>query len=140
MNNIETQLSEKPLSIDHCYQSVLDPSCGGNCLFVGTVRNLNKGESVTHLDFEAYGPMAIKELDKIAQHCTDKLGANKVCIHHRTGIVGIKDIAVIIAISSKHRKEAFAACEYVIDTLKETVPIWKREYLTNGSYWVNARP
>jgi len=68
------------------------------------------------------------------------LGAEHITIVHRAGLVGITDIAVIIAVSSVHRAAAFDACQYAIDTLKETVPIWKKEYLTDGSYWVGARP
>lgn len=133
-------ISDEKLSIDTCYQSVVDESCGGICLFIGTVRNHNKGKKVTHLDFETYESMALKEMEKIASHCINELGAKRVGIFHRSGIVGISDIAVIIAVSSVHRKVAFEACEYCIDTLKETVPIWKKEHLEDGSYWVGARP
>lgn len=138
--NISAHISADPLSIDQAYAHVLGPTCGGICLFVGTVRQHNKGKDVTHLDFEAYEPMAVKEMEKIAQTCIDKFGVHAVAIFHRSGPVGIKDIAVIIAVSSVHRAPAFEACAYAIDTLKETVPIWKKEHLTDGSYWVGARP
>lgn len=138
--HIHISIRSEKLSVDEAYDTILDESCGGNCLFVGTARNKNKGKDVTHLDFETYGPMAIKEMEKIAQACIDRFGVHKVLIHHREGHVGLKDIAVIIAVASKHRKAAFEACEYAIDTLKDTVPIWKKEHLTDGSYWVGARP
>ena len=128
------------MSIDEAYQFVLDEGCGGNCLFVGTVRNKNKGKTVTHLDFESYEPMAIKEMDKIADQCIEKFDVSKIAIHHRSGQVGLKDIAVIIAVSSTHRADGFKACAFAIDSLKETVPIWKKEFLEDGSYWVGARP
>ena len=134
------EISGSTLSIDDAYQFVLDEACGGNCLFVGTVRNKNKGKTVTHLDFETYEPMALKEMDKIADQCLEKFDVKKVAIHHRSGFVGLKDIAVIIAVSSPHRADGFKACAYAIDTLKETVPIWKKEHLEDGSYWVGARP
>ncbi|MBT8234537.1 MAG: molybdenum cofactor biosynthesis protein MoaE [Saprospiraceae bacterium] len=137
---MDIQILGDNLSIDTCYQYVIDETCGGIVLFVGTVRNHNKGKDVTHLDFETYESMAIKELSKIADECVEKFQSKKLSIHHRKGHVGIKDIAVIIAVSSIHRKKAFLACEYVIDQLKERVPIWKKEFLTDGSYWVNARP
>ena len=140
MDRIDVQVLASPLSIDTCYDYVLDPACGGICLFVGTVRNLNKGESVTHLEFESYIPMAAKEMRTIAQHCLENFSSHKVSIHHRVGKVDLTEKAVIIAVSSKHRKAAFEACEYVIDTLKKTVPIWKKEFLIDGSYWVNAHP
>ncbi len=136
----DIQISETPLSIDACYQHVLHPSCGGVVLFVGTVRDHNMGQQVTHLDFEVYGPMAISELQKIAEELTHSYDVQRVSIHHRTGAVSLKEIAVVIAVSCVHRKEAFVACEHAIDQLKLHVPIWKKEHLTDGSYWVNARP
>ena len=140
MNKISVKISETTLSIDEAYQNILDDRCGGNCLFVGTVRNRNKGETVTHLDFDTYDAMAEKEMAKIAELCLAKFDITKVAIHHRKGYVGIKDIAVIIAVSSGHRDASFQACRFAIDTLKDTVPIWKKEHLEDGSYWVGARP
>ncbi len=140
MDTKSIKISSDTLSIDEAYQFVLDESCGGNCLFVGTVRNKNKGKTVTHLDFESYEPMAVKEMDKIADQCLEKFDVKKVAIHHRSGHVGLKDIAVVIAVASPHRASGFEACQYAIDTLKETVPIWKKEHLEDGSYWVGARP
>ena len=84
--------------------------------------------------------MAEKEMGKIARQCLDKFDIAKIAIHHRKGHVGIKDIAVIIAVSSGHRDASFKACRFAIDALKDTVPIWKKEYLEDGSYWVGARP
>lgn len=140
MENIDIQILDTPLSIDKSYDFVVHKGCGGICLFVGTVRNHNKGETVTHLDFESYKPMAIKELSKIAKACSDYHKAERISIHHRVGHVGLKEKAVIIAVSTPHRTAAFEACQYIIDTLKETVPIWKKEHLEDGSFWVNARP
>ncbi len=133
-------LSDQPLSIDACYAAVQDPACGGICLFVGTIRNHNKGKTVTHLDFESYAPMARKEMQRIADAAQVNHGLHTVCLHHRVGQLEIGDIAVIIAVSSHHRAAAFAGCEEVIDELKQHVPIWKKEFLEDGSYWVNARP
>lgn len=134
------KISTAKLSIDAAYELVQDPSCGGICLFVGTVRNVNKGKCVTHLDFEAYQEMAISEMNKIVQSCKEQMDIKNICIHHREGTVAIKEIAVIIAVSAIHREPAFEACKFAIDTLKETVPIWKKENLVDGSYWVGARP
>ncbi len=137
---INVYISENPLSIDQVYQGAVNETCGGICLFIGTVRNRNKGKEVTHLDFETYTPMALKEMKKIAEQAIEKFGVKHVSIFHRSGYVGIKDIAVIIAVTSVHRDACFQACQYAIDTLKETVPIWKKEFLEDGSYWVGARP
>ncbi len=139
-NQIDIKISAEKLSIDDCYDFVVDTACGGICLFVGTVRNKNKGESVTHLDFESYEAMAVKELRKIASTSIQKFDVSKISIHHRVGQVGITEKAVIIAVSTVHRQKAFEACQFAIDSLKESVPIWKKEFLENGSYWVNSRP
>ena len=96
-HKINTNISKEPLSIDTVYQDVLDESCGGICLFVGTVRNKNKGKEVTHLDFETYTPMALKELNKIAKKVIEKFGVERVSIYHRSGYVGIKDIGAATA-------------------------------------------
>ncbi len=138
--NVNISISEEELSIDACYNFVLTEECGGNALFVGTTRNINKEEKVVHLEFETYDAMAIKVMNQIAEEAIAKYKVDRIAIHHRKGRVGIKDIAVIIAVSSPHRDAAFKACRYSIDQLKERVPIWKKEFLENGSYWVNARP
>lgn len=140
INNIEILLSPMPLSIDACYSSIQDESCGGNTLFIGSIRNHNKGKSVVKIDFEAYEPMAIKEMQKIAEEAIKTYDIRKVSIHHRTGETKITDIAVIIAVSSAHRDASFKACRFCIDKLKETVPIWKKEFLEDGSWWVGSRP
>ena len=139
-NNIDIQILAEPLELAKNYDFVLDESCGGIDVFVGTVRRWNKGEEITHLDFECYEPMAISELRKIADIAIERFDVKKVSIHHRVGIVKTTEIAVIIAVACKHRKAAFQACEFVIDELKKDVPIWKKEHLIDGSYWVNSRP
>lgn len=139
-NHQSLLIQDKALSIDEAFSFILDEESGGNCLFVGTVRSKNKGANVTHLDFDSYDSMALKEMEKIANKCFQKFGIKKIAIHHRKGHVGIKDIAVIIAVSSGHRDGCFSACRFAIDSLKENVPIWKKEFLEDGNYWVGARP
>ena len=140
MENINVAISSEALSVESCYQFVLNPECGGNALFVGTVRNQNLGKEVTHLEFECYESMALKELSKIAHRAIDLFGIHKISMHHRVGKVELEGIAVVIAVSSKHRKAAFEACEFAIDELKKTVPIWKKEFWKGGDYWVGERP
>ncbi|NET40307.1 MAG: molybdenum cofactor biosynthesis protein MoaE, partial [Cyanothece sp. SIO1E1] len=113
---------------------------GGTVVFVGTVRDQTKGKKVVRLEFEAYKPMAISEMRKIAEAAKEKWSAHKIAIHHRVGVLDIGEIAVIIAVATPHRKAAFEACEYAIDTLKETVPIWKKEIFEDGEVWVAAHP
>jgi molybdopterin synthase catalytic subunit len=138
--NIDIQILDKSLELDACYHFVTSPACGGIDLFVGTVRNATQGKEVIALEFESYAPMAIAEMTKIAHTIIDKWQAERVSIHHRIGRLTIGDIAVIIAVSAPHRAATFAACQYAIDTLKETVPIWKKEIFKDGEVWVAAHP
>ncbi len=140
MDSIHVRLSAEKLSLDEAYDSVLDQECGGNCLFIGTARNKNKGEEVTHLNFESYEPMAVKELEKICAEALERFSIKKISILHRIGEVRLREIAVIIAVSAMHRAASFEACEFAIDELKKSVPIWKKEFLIDGSHWVGDRP
>ncbi|MCB0668040.1 MAG: molybdenum cofactor biosynthesis protein MoaE [Saprospiraceae bacterium] len=139
-DNIDIKLLSTPLRLSECYDFVLRPDCGGIDIFVGTVRNNTRGKKVISLDFEAYEPMAISEMRKIAEEILEKYKANKVSIHHRVGLLDIGEVAVIIAVSAPHRDAAFEACRFAIDTLKETVPIWKKEIYEDGEVWVAAHP
>ena len=137
---LDIQIKDTPLDQNDCLKAVEDGAAGGTVVFVGTVRNQTKGKKVVRLEFEAFEPMAIKEMTKIAEQITDQWKALHVSIHHRVGVLDIKEAAVIIAVSTPHRKAAFEACEYAIDTLKETVPIWKKEVFEDGEVWVAAHP
>ncbi|RLD78828.1 MAG: molybdenum cofactor biosynthesis protein MoaE [Bacteroidetes bacterium] len=138
--NISIILTSKKLDLTTCNDFVQDNSCGGIALFVGTVRNHTKGKEVKRLDFSAYEPMAIKEMYKIAEQTIEKFDISKIAIHHAVGNLHIGDVPVIIAVSSAHRGAAFEACHFAIDTLKETVPIWKKEHFEDGEVWVNSHP
>ena len=140
MNTTYINVTSEKLDLQECYNFVLDAACGGISVFVGTVRDTTQNKSVTQLDFSTYKPMAIKEMQKIADLALEKFSIKKIAIHHAEGLLQIKDIPVIIAVSSPHRKAAFDACQFAIDTLKETVPIWKKEYFEDGEVWVNAHP
>ncbi len=140
MNRTSVIITSEKLNLQNCYDFVEDSSCGGIVTFVGTVRNSTKNKNVTLLDFSAYEPMALKELQKIADLSLKKFSIYKIAIHHAVGSLKIGDIPVIIAVSSAHRKAAFEACEFAIDTLKKTVPIWKKEHFDDGEVWVNSHP
>ena len=133
-------ISSEELNLQNCYDFVQDASCGGIPVFVGTVRNSTKNKNVTLLDFSGYEPMAVKEMQKIADRALEQFSIHKIAIHHAVGPLKIGEVPVIIAVSSAHRKAAFEACEFAIDTLKETVPIWKKEHFSDGEVWVNAHP
>ena len=138
--NIDIQLSDTSLDTSECLSFVESNSSGSTNLFVGRVRDSTNGQRVIRLEFEAYEPMAVSELNKIASDILLKWPVERVSIHHRTGSLVPGEIAVIIAIGSPHRNEGFASCQYAIDTLKETVPIWKKEVFENGETWVSAHP
>ena len=140
MSKTSIKITSEKLDLQECYTFVTDDSCGGISAFVGTVRNDTKGKEVTQLDFSTYKPMAIKEMQKIADLALEQFSIAKIAIHHAEGMLQIGDIPVIITTSSKHRKAAFDACQFAIDTLKETVPIWKKEHFSDGEIWVNAHP
>ena len=140
MNKTSVHITSKKLNLQNCYDFVKDASCGGIATFIGTVRDVTQNKNVVLLDFSAYKPMALKELQKIADTALKKFPIYKIAIHHAVGPLKIGDIPVIITVSSAHRKAAFEACEFAIDTLKKTVPIWKKEHFNDGKVWVNSHP
>lgn len=117
--------------------SVQTPSHGGIASFVGFVRDHQHGREVVRLDYSAYGPMAEEEMARIGAEASRRWGA-QVSVLHRVGGLEVGDVAVAIAVSTPHRAAAFDACRYVIEELKRRVPIWKREYFSDGSVeWVD---
>lgn len=137
---IDIKLTEEPLDIPACVAWVMSPECGGIDVFIGTVRNATKGRTVLRLEFEAYRQMALKEMQKIAEQAMEKWPVQKVLLHHRTGTLQVGQVPVVIAVAAAHRAAAFDACRYIIDTLKQTVPIWKKEFFEDGEVWVAAHP
>lgn len=133
-------LVEQDIDIESLYQWVLVPEAGSIVAFTGTVRNQSSNKSVTRLEFEAYKPMAKKELRKIVVQIAKEYDILRVAIHHRIGIVPVGGVAVYIAVATPHRAGGFKVCEYIIDTLKKTVPIWKKEVFEDGEVWVSAKP
>jgi molybdopterin synthase catalytic subunit len=136
----DIRLSDQELSIGACIDFVRTQEAGGIDVFIGTVRNSTKGKRVLRLEFEAYESMAVHQMELIAAEASEKWKLFKISIHHRTGTLEVGEIPVIIAVSSAHRADAFDACRYIIDTLKEKVPIWKKEFFEDGEVWVNAHP
>lgn len=137
---IDIKISDEPLDIRACIDWVASPECGGIDVFIGTVRNVTKGKKVIRLEFEAYESMAVAEMRKIAEQAMIQWPVQRIVIHHRTGVLQVGEVPVVIAVSAAHRDAAFDACRYAIDTLKQTVPIWKKEYFEDGEVWVAAHP
>jgi molybdopterin synthase catalytic subunit len=116
--------------------AVGDPAAGGTTLFVGTTRDENDGRVVERLEYEAYESMAIEEMRRIGDAIAKRWPVVAVAMVHRIGVVPVGEASVAVAVSAAHREQAFAACRYGIDTLKATVPIWKKEYYRGGEHWV----
>lgn len=137
---IDVKLCTDKLIVEECYKKVIDDSCGCVNLFVGTVRERNNNKIVKSLEFEAYKPMAIKEMENIAHQAKELWSVKNILIYHRIGRLRVGDIPVVIAAAATHRREAIKASHFIIDTLKHTVPIWKKEYYDDGSQWINPHP
>jgi molybdopterin synthase catalytic subunit len=137
---VDVKLTHEPLNVKTCLDSVMADESGGIDIFVGTVRNSTKGKRVVRLEFEAYEKMALSEMNKIAAEIQVRWPIHRLAMHHRTGVLQVGEIPVIIAVSAAHRDAAFEACRYAIDTLKQTVPIWKKEVFEDGEQWVSAHP
>jgi MoaE-MoaD fusion protein len=130
------RLSEEPLDLLAPVREVETEEAGAIATFVGTTRIHSRGRTVTHLDYEAYPEMAEKMMSDLAASLQDKYELCAVAIHHRVGRVGIGDPSVVIAVSAPHRQDALAACREAIDTLKETIPLWKKEVYEGGEEWI----
>ena len=137
---ISIRLTDEKLQVTEVLAAVQSDRAGAVDMFIGTVRNHTQDRSVVRLDYEAYDAMAVKEMEKLATQVGDRWPIEKIAIHHRKGTLEIGDIAVIIAVATPHRQEAFEACKFTIDTLKQTVPIWKKEIFDDGEVWVSAHP
>lgn len=138
MVNLTVLLTEEPLSLDAAFRAVLDPACGGTALFVGTTRSPNEGREVDELRYEAFDELARPEMERVARAVAGRHGLGAVYLAHRVGVVGAAEPSVIVAASAPHRAEAFGGCRELIDELKATVPIWKKELWADGGRWVGT--
>ncbi|WP_017302816.1 molybdenum cofactor biosynthesis protein MoaE [Spirulina subsalsa] len=138
-NTDQFKITFAPLELAEVYRLADDPGNGAIVVMSGTVRNNTEGKEVRFLEYQAYEPMAIAIFQDIAQNIRREWPAtNQVIIHHRTGRLQIGEISVLVAVGCPHRGEAFAACQYAIDTLKHNAPIWKKEHWVDGSsQWVS---
>lgn len=132
-------LLESPLEPARLLDSLRHPSCGGYVTFEGAVRDHNEGRQVLRLEYEAFAPLALREGERILAAAQARFGLERVYCAHRVGSLAIGDLAVWVGVGAEHRGEAFDACRYIIDHIKHSVPIWKKEHYTNGdSGWVNC--
>ena len=126
----------EPIDARELEAAVSHSGAGAICTFSGIVRDNSRGQTVTHLDYEAYAEMAEKVMAELEESLKAKHELSEVAIHHRTGRVDIGAVSVVIAVSAPHRAAALAACAEAIDTLKETVPLWKKEVYEGGEEWI----
>ena len=137
MNLILTQKEViEPGDFQGMYSSTGD---GSDLIFIGRVRSNSRGKNVTHIDYEIYPEMALKELNRIADEATASNGISRVIITHRYGRVCPGEISILILVSSPHREGSYSASRYIIDEIKKRVPIWKKEYYDDGSEWISDR-
>mgnify|MGYP001038463078 CR=1 FL=1 len=128
-------ITREPLSADRLVRLVSNPRAGAVLTFVGTVREFTHGQRTVYLSYEAYEPMAVEKMKQIAAEIEERWPGTEVAMHHRIGDLEIEEIAVIVAVATPHRNEAFEAGRYAIERLKQIVPIWKKEIWEDGSEW-----
>lgn len=134
------ELRREPLDPGACLDAVRQPGSGGIALFVGSVREVSNGQRIDFLEYEAYEAMAMERMRAIIREAESHWPVRAVAIQHRLGRLAVGEDAVAIAVSCPHRAEAFEACRYLIDRLKDVVPIWKKERGENGEEWVEGPP
>ena len=134
------QIADKAIDIQACIDAAQSERAGAVDVFIGTVRNHNNAKEVVRLIFETYDTMAVKKMQELADQAREKWEIEKIVMVHRKGTLEIGDVAVVIAVSTPHRAASFEACQWLIDTLKQVVPIWKREVYKNGEEWLEAHP
>jgi molybdopterin synthase catalytic subunit len=142
------ELSAGPLDPGDCQRRVAHPACGAIVLFTGTTRATNREREVVRLEYEAFEAMAGPEMGRIFARCRERFGdvdgrrterrLRMLCVH-RTGTVGVGEPSVVVAVASPHRLQAFEACRFLIDELKRSLPVWKREVYPDGRHWVGDR-
>ncbi len=131
------QLTAAPVDLAAQRAALRDPRSGGFCAFEGWVRDENEGRAVSGLEYEAYAPLAISEGERILDEAMQRYGVTAASAVHRVGDLKVGDLAVWIGVSAPHRDEAFRACRYIIDEIKQRLPIWKKEhYLDGDTAWV----
>lgn len=136
---LKVTLQKEPIDIESIIGGAASDADGALVTFTGMARNQSGGRQVTRLEYECYDSMARKELEKIGSDALARWPVTNCIIVHRFGVVEIGESSICIAVSSPHRDEAFQAVRYIIDTIKKTVPIWKKEFYSDGAVWVSDR-
>ena len=138
MSDPRFRVTSDPLDVTAVSSIVSSADCGAVATFVGLVRNENGGRRVLWLEYEAYQPLAVKAFARIDEEAGERWPSIGLAIHHRIGRLEIGDASVVIAAASPHRAEAFAACRYAIERIKQIAPIWKHEHFEGGETWIEG--
>lgn len=134
------KITEKPIDVQKVIDTASSLGAGAVNVFIGTVRNNAHNKNVLWLEYEAYETMAVAEIRKIIEDASHRWPLLGWAVSHRIGTLRPGEVAVVVAISTPHRKDSFDACQYIMDTIKEKAPIWKKEVFEDGEEWVAARP
>ena len=134
------EITDQAIDVQKIITAASNQQAGAINTFIGTVRNNTSGKKVLRLEYEAYEPMAISEIQKLIDKASEKWKLTRIAVSHRVGTLTPGDTAVVVVVATPHRKDSFAACQFIIDSLKQTVPIWKREFFEDGDEWVSAHP
>ncbi len=133
-------LVDTPIPADRIVAGIKHGTDGAVCIFDGIVRDNTRGRSTLFLDYEAYREMALEQMHSLAAQAVARFGVRQIALIHRLGRLHVGETSVLIAVASAHRAAAFDACRWLIDTLKQTVPIWKRETFADGVVWADGEP
>ena len=132
-------VSDAPIDLDAFRDRLVDSGCGGYVQFEGWVRDHNDGQQVLRLEYEVYETLAVREGNRILTEAVERYGVSRVAAEHRSGLLELTEVAVVVGVAAAHRAEAFEACRYIIDQIKVRLPIWKKEHYANGAAeWVRC--
>jgi molybdopterin synthase catalytic subunit len=132
------RITERPIAIESVLKTVATKSAGGTVCFIGTVRDTSRGRRVSKMELETARDLAEKDLDRITQSARTRFNVERIAVVHRVGKLRLGDVIVVIAVSAAHRGDAFKACKYIIDELKKSTPIWKKEFGEGRATWVEG--
>lgn len=133
------RLQDEPIRVEELIETAQRDGDGAVALFLGTVRDNNAGRRVLALEYHAYPEMALSEMTRLVEQAREKFDVSRITLVHRTGRLEIGDVSVAIVVAAPHRDAAFRACRHLIDTLKQTVPIWKKEHFEGGEVWIEGQ-
>lgn len=137
---MRVEIIESTIDAEAIIAAMKDSTDGAVCIFDGIVRDNTRGRQTLYLDYEAYREMALEQMHRLAAEAIEKFGVRDVSVVHRLGRLAVGETSVLIVVASAHRAAAFDACRWLIDTLKRTVPIWKRETFADGAVWADGEP